>query len=738
MNPITKSWLIFRYLGPRIIWLRARGYFETATGRTKRHNPLRTWESISLAEMLGDNGPTDAMAYGQFKASNPPAFLFPLGEPPALGGKARGGAAADRTCLPTAAGVPQESFIERIRLIEQDRFTYFFASPSPKPIDWYENTLTGGRADAVRAWYDIPNFRPESGDMRALWEPARATWAFDLARGRAHALPINAAALYWRWVDSWMAACPPFRGWQWKCGQEAAVRLIALSLGFWALHGAATPTNGWLQFARIAWITAQRIAGHIHYAISQKNNHALSEAVGLMLVAHLFPEFKQAAEWKEFGRRVLMQEMRRQMYSDGSYVQHSMNYHRVMLNVCTLGLRIAELSGEPLDRDLYDRLAAAAEFVYQMMEPSSGWLPNYGHNDGALVLPLSNCGFNDYRPAIQSAYFVAHRKRLLAAGPWDEELVWLFGPDVRGAPAAEVGPPTSVAFSTGGYYTLRSDESWAMVRCHTYKDRQGQLDSLHVDLWWRGLNVLCDAGTYQYYTPKNRAIERYFKSTASHNVVQMDRREPAELVSRFLWLPWSKARERRYEVGEQTLVFEGESGDYGRSPTRVIWRRAVVCLPLGTWLIVDDLLGNARHRAVLYWHLLDCPAELTGGACRLRTPKGDLTVEVATAIPGELACELPRGVETPVRVQGWTSRYYGHREATPVLEATRDGMLPVRLVTTVGPDAGGRPTFVEQTPAGERWRIYDGAAATVVELGPGASGESFIFRSVGESGVRRT
>jgi len=306
---------------------------------------------------------------------------------------------------------------------------------------------------------------------------------------------------------------------------------------------------------------------------------------------------------------------------------------------------------------------------------------------------------------------------------------------VRGAPAAATGLPTSTAFSAGGYYTLRSDESWALVRCHPYKDRQTHLDTLHVDLWWRGLNVLCDAGTYQYYTPGNPAIERYFKSTAAHNIVQIDGREPAELVSRFLWLPWSQARERRYEIGEQTLVFEGESRDYERPPTRVVWRRAVICLPLGTWLVVDDLLGDERHRAIVRWHVLDSPALLEGGACRLNTPKGELTVEVATALRGELAFELVRGVETAARVQGWTSRYYGHREAVPVLEATRDGVLPARIVTTVGPGRGGRPEFVEKTATGERWRIFDGPAPSIVELGPCVAGDELIFRSVGESGV---
>ena len=48
---------------------------------------------------------------------------------------------------------------------------------------------------------------------------------------------------------------------------------------------------------------------------------------------------------------------------------------------------------------------AGNEFLFQMMEPSNGRLPLYGNNDGAYVLPLSECDFTDYRPAIQSTHF---------------------------------------------------------------------------------------------------------------------------------------------------------------------------------------------------------------------------------------------------------------------------------------------------------------------------------------------
>ncbi len=211
-----------------------------------------------------------------------------------------------------------------------------------------------------------------------------------------------------------MSACPPFRGFQWKCGQESSVRLIAIALGFWSLaNDPATTADRWMQFARLAWATGYRIQHHIRYAISQKNNHSLSEACGLMLIGHLLPEFSEAARWNALGRRVFSKEILRQTYADGSYIQHSINYHRVMLHVAVLAMRLAELEGKPFGRDVYDRVGLGGEFLIQMMDTRTGHVPNYGNNDVACVLPLSECDFRDFRPAVQAVHFLLRRDRRL-------------------------------------------------------------------------------------------------------------------------------------------------------------------------------------------------------------------------------------------------------------------------------------------------------------------------------------
>ena len=347
MNLLTRAFYILRYLGPCVVTLRANVYLRRTLGMTRRKFPPLPWESIAIAHITRPDTPTTAEAYARFKREQSTPFLFPLGSPPEIPSSIR-----------QAQGERQPRLRDRLDLLAQGRCVYFFRTPSPEPIDWYRNPFDGTRGEADAVWCDIPDFLPSQGDPRVLWEPSRAAWAIDLARARSHGITVDAGALFWRWVDSWMSACPPFRGFQWKCGQESSVRLIAMAFGFWSLaNDPSTTPERWPQFARLAWATGYRVHQHIHYAISQKNNHALSEACGLLLISHLFPEFRDAARWNALGRRVFAKEIFRQTYADGSYIQHSMNYHRVMVNVSTLVLRLAELAGSPFPRGVYDRLA---------------------------------------------------------------------------------------------------------------------------------------------------------------------------------------------------------------------------------------------------------------------------------------------------------------------------------------------------------------------------------------------
>lgn len=731
MTRSERLYHVLRLLGPVFVARRARLAAGHAMGITRRQFAARPWESIELGKIVRAGVPASVDEYAAYKSETAPRFLFPLGEPPDV-----------RRHGFSHVGARSPSLEERLGLLTEGRCVYFFHTPSPVPTDWHRNPFGDFHAPSDRVWCNIADFSPLSGDARTMWEPSRAAWAIDLARARAYGLPYDADTIFWQMFDSWMQACPPFRGFQWKCGQEAATRLIAVTFAFWTLSRRdRMPPERWLRFARFAWATGYRIAGHISYAISQGNNHALSEACGLLLVSHLFPEFREAERWRAIGRRVMETQMRRQFLSDGSYVQWSFHYHRVAVQICTLALRVAERSERPFSRDLYQTLGNSALLLLQMMDSRTGQVPNYGNNDGAWVLPLSECDASDFRPAIQATYFLAERKRVLPPGHWDEDLFWLFGDsevgkikayeDTADALPQVAGMQRSITLSVGGYHTLRRGQSWAFLRCHSYKSRPGQYDAMHLDLWWKGLNILQDTGTFQYYVPEREDISGYFRSSRAHNTVQIDGADPCEWASQFLHVPWGRGRIRRFDAaGDGPWCIEAERYDYDRKSWRVLHRRTVISLSADVWVIVDDLLGCGAHRVTVFWHLVDSPISVDRDrrCVRMATPEGDWSMHVSTATGTPSRFEVIRGRDAVGEVQGFTSPCYGTRVASPVIVAEVQGRLPSRHVTVAGP---GPCAFAEcrSHPGGqeESWILTVGDTTRRIRLAQPARNSSRTF-----------
>lgn len=678
MNAFSKYAFVLRKLGPGFAVRRVRMKIDDALGRTRKTFPPREWNDLSIHALTGGAAPADPAAYAKWKTENAPPFLFPLGAPPP--------AVRD---FP-ASGTRRPDLAARMDLLAQGKCVYFFEEVPPKRVAWHENPFTGQRARGDCLWCDLPDFDEAQGDIRTLWEPGRAAWAIDCLRGHAHGASEDASELFVRWIESFLQDNPPYRGPHWKCGQEASVRFLAIALGSWGLAAqVADRAKFWTKLLRFAWATGHRVAGHIGYAISQRNNHAISEAVGLMLVAHLFPELRESPRWWSTGRRVLMGQLRRQIYDDGSYVQHSLNYQRVMLQMSLVGFRLCELRGEEPPRDVHQLLLRSAIHLAAMIERSTGEVPICGNDDGAWVLPLSECGARDFRPAVQAVHYLAERRRYFPPGPWDEDIVWLFGEMPDGSEPEE-SAPVSAAFRAGGYYVQRRTHTWAMTRCHAYKDRPAHLDQLHFDMWWRGQNVLCDAGTYQYFIPDDEPLERYFPSTAAHNTVRIEGRDPAERASRFLWIPWPVGELVRWsaEPGKPS-IFEGVRRDYARRPVGVTHRRAVIALGQESWLIVDDLLGRGRKAVTQFWHFLfdDVTTETRERTSRVVTPEGELAIHTEVEGAEHVTQQVFVGHDKEGAPAGLHAPHYMRAVEKPVLQVSVTGLLPIRVLTMITPGA---------------------------------------------------
>ncbi len=581
------------------------------------------------------------------------------------------------------------------------------------PIDWYRNPRNGRHWDSQSHSSSALAAEAAVGDVKLSWEVARFPQAFHFARAAAFGddAAANAAAMG-RQLRSFLANTPFPLGIHWNSGQELAIRwmawIFAIStfdqLGFDATALARTLA------ARADLAGAHILANFDYVRKAVYNNHLLTEAWGLAALGELVDD----ADWRALGWSELTAQADAQIYRDGAYIQQSHNYHRVALDTYVLAWRLAERTGRTPPAAWRGALERSLDFLYAQQNPENGWLPNFGSNDGAEVLPLSSCAFADFRPTLQTVSLLVRGERLYDAGPWDEHAAWVLGPAALDAPLRP-RPRTTVAFEPTGYYVLRAAKdagSFATFRCGTLRDRFAQMDMLHVDLWWRGLNVLVDGGSYLYN--EDERWHAHFLRTASHNTLTVDGLDQMVHHRRFKVLYWTKAKTLRFEQASDHALVVGEHYGFARRNRDLVHRRSVVALAHEAWIVVDHVMGHGPHDVRAHWLCGDFEHTPHVGVpgVTLHTPRGPFTLVTRVVGVAEPRASIVRGREEPPR--GWYARHYGERVATPSFAVEARADLPFTAITAMG----GEGVTIE--PDGARWLVTIGGHETVLHLRDGA------------------
>jgi hypothetical protein len=513
-------------------------------------------------------------------------------------------------------------------------------------------------------------------DIKSLWEPARFSWAFQLVR--AHAIHPDEAYLqaFWRYFEQFQIANPPYLGPNWMSAQEAALRILAFTFcdQAFAHAKASTPERRQVLIQSIAE-HAERIPPTLIYARSQNNNHLLSEAVGLYSAAAYLPDHPQASRWRKLGWHWFNWGIQNQVSAGGTYVQHSVNYHRLMLQLSLWMHTLTKLPGaEPLPEQTLSRLAAATQWLQALTDPNSGRAPNLGANDGAHILPLSNLPQDDYRPTLQAAGCAFLKHTLLPKGPWDELGAWL------GIPLEQPSAP-SLQPQAHDMPRIDTTSGRAFLRAAHFNDRPSHADQLHVDLWFRGENITLDPGTFSYNAspPWQNALA----SSLVHNTLTINCLEQMTPISRFLWLNWAQAEILKCIHGEDGQVVALTARHDGYKQLGWQHQRTLASRQDGTWVVDDLLIPIARRPASisvrLAWLLPDLPWRLEGNQFTLELSKSSLTLAISGAdlLAVVRAGECIHGDLKPRPTWGWHSNTYGQKApALQLIAMTNESVKP--------------------------------------------------------------
>ncbi|HTM66055.1 MAG TPA: alginate lyase family protein [Flavipsychrobacter sp.] len=536
--------------------------------------------------------------------------------------------------------IPSEQLKERFKNFKAGKLLLFNSNWADlgSNYDWVTNPDTNYQYNAHQHWTEIADYSKEAGDIKYVWEKSRFSFLYDIIRYDYH-FGQDCAELVMSEILSWIEHNPINCGPNWRCSQEISLRVLNWTFALFYYRESEQLTEA--KFSTIL----QSIYWQIHHVynninfsrIAVRNNHAITETLALYLSNLLFPGIADFQKWSIAGKQWFEQEIAYQIYEDGTFLQFSMNYHRVVVQLLTWAVRLSELNNDPFASVVYDRAAKSLKFLRVCMDNASGWLPNYGANDGALFFKLNDCHYRDYRPQLQALASVLSVDALLDN---QEDSGWYGTADIPGKSSLHLSA-NCYSFDEGGYYIMRENEMLTFIRCGSYKDRPSQADNLHVDIWYKGENILFDAGSYKYNTDDDTL--RYFMGTASHNTVMINGQDQMKKGGRFIWYYWPKKLYALLVETDRTIDFKGAMNMFRHHKKDIVHHRSVTkSKQWAGWTIVDNFEHLPKDSTVeQLWHfpMVHC---------------SDLKLEVFDAVGN---------IVEPLETGGWTSSLYGTKEA---------------------------------------------------------------------------
>lgn len=508
--------------------------------------------------------------------------------------------------------------------------------------NWHLSCLTKLEARSDSPWFKIGDFNSAVGDIKGVWEASRFDWAVAFAQRAATGDKSSLDNLN-LWLNDWCDKNPPYNGANWKCGQEASIRVMHLACAAIILGQTLNTPKPLLKLVEAH---LQRISPTILYAVAQDNNHGTSEAAALFIGGDWLVRNgnKRGLKWNKQGRKWLENRASRLIMKDGTFSQYSTNYHRVMLDAYSIAEVWRRQSNLPeFTQKLKRKLCSAISWIYDLTDDETGDVPNLGANDGARLLPLSDTDYRDFRPSIQLAASLFHGKVAWKSnGIYDAPLDWL-GID---KPSDSIIKRSNIHHRDGGFFVLREaiERNFVLFSYPKFQFRPSQNDALHVDFWVNGENVLRDGGTYSYNA--GQSYIDYYGGVKSHNTIEVDGIEPMPRVSRFLLGYWLKPSNVSYKT-DSRIAQAGYKDYLGRKHHRQVHIA-------DDSLIIFDKVEGVKEKAVLRWRLKPGHWDLEERTIR----NGDHSIVISTNAT-ILRFEI---------IEGRESRYYYEETALPVLE----------------------------------------------------------------------
>ena len=534
-----------------------------------------------------------------------------------------------------------------------------------KPINWYFSESNSHTRWPAYHYSEI-NYRPGNpyGDVRINWELNRLQFL--------PAMAMSDENLAKTILLDWLEKNPYLHGPAYIASMEVALRWFSI---YWAvclfkkqIGTALVQVLTGLAIASGKFIES-RLSTH-----SSAGNHLIIEAVGLYWLGKALENSQHGTRWIVKARKILWEQIIRQINPDGTNQEQSFWYHGFVLDALFHYLLLENRTMIPAE--VWECIEKMVQFINEMTLPD-GSFPDYGDRDDGFVFRLhGNYHKSPFPGLISLGSFFLDRPALhrddQQAGErlnfWTNGRVQTVVP-VDGSAHQPVSSerPLLKTYKDGGMTWMRWEKGRLLFRHAplglgpTYG--HGHADALSILFSWGDVPVLIDLGSGQYNG--DQAIRNFFRSTIAHNAIEIGGQSQAKILGPFMWEKSYETNLR--EVMESPVLSVAASHNGYMDQFSVVHTRKVEWLAPHQMEVNDSFFGPGKVEMRGAFHFGDCQT-VNQNNSGVEADFGAFVFLVK--FPPDVSIKTYYGSEHPF--MGWRSKIYGKWEPIHSVIFSRD------------------------------------------------------------------
>jgi len=366
-----------------------------------------------------------------------------------------------------------------------------------------------------------------NSDVKVPWELSRFQHIFTLGKAYLLTMDEKYSFEFNEEIEDWIKSNPVEMSVNWTCTMDVAIRAVNLIIGYFFFKDSkAISKEFWTKLHKSLYLHGKFIIKNLENEATHRGNHYLSNIVGLIWLGIYFGDFDENSKgWLDFALKELEKEMLLQVNKDGTNYEASTSYHRLVTELFLMTTILCNKNHISFSKEYMVRLERMCEFIMNITKPNN-LSPLVGDADDGRLTVVSNYTSwvkSDFTHllAVAGEYFNRDDFRYYGRN-YKEDALWIIGSYKE----EEVIKPIlkSKAYRSGGYYILRNDRIYCLIRCGELSFRgQGchsHNDQLSFELNLDGEDFIVDPGAYVYTADYKK--RNLFRSTEMHNTLYIE------------------------------------------------------------------------------------------------------------------------------------------------------------------------------------------------------------------------